>query len=285
MSYMICCFIFFFSMFRGGLAGAVSVNTKVSESIEDSRVLGAVEVRPSYKSRLGEFHSEDSGVLGYQFTRDTSAVYKQEFNTNVYDPHLTESQSGLNAYLVDGYFKEKVSHLLSFGGFSLSYEGRQYLPTWLIRREAGMVTAIRNYLKLKLQATSRLALTFEEVPVVHIYTQAGSITRKGPLANPVFENRSSVGLEYAFSDVLKLMVPVMLSEVRNRDYDAAAINNGKWSHKLWVNPEVYYTMNPNVTLGVGYYSDNLLKNGDFAETVLGEGLEQGTTQLIFSANL
>ena len=251
----------------------------------DARVLGSVEVRPSYKSMLGEFHSEDSAVLGYQFTRDTSATYKQDFNTNVYDPHLIESQSGLNAYLVDGYFKEKITNLINIGSFSLGYEGRQYLPTWALRRQAGMLTAIRNYLKIKYQATSRLILTFEETPVVHLYDQPGSITRKGPLANPIFENRSSVGAEYAFSDRLKLILPVMLSDVRNREYDSAAVNNSKWSHKLWVNPELYYTVNPNVTVGMGYYSDNLLKNGDFAETALGEGLEQGTTQLIFSANL
>ena len=97
-------------MFRGGLAGAVSVNTKVSESIEDSRVLGAVEVRPSYKSNQGEFHSEDSAWLGYQFNKNNSTVYKQEFNTNIYDPKLPAVNSGMNAYLADGYLKEKVNN-------------------------------------------------------------------------------------------------------------------------------------------------------------------------------
>jgi len=259
---------------------SASDNTGVS-----SKILGAFEIRPSYKSMMGEFHSEDSAALGYQFSRNLSATYKQEFNTNVYDPQLTEIQSGLNAYLVDGYFKEKVNSIVSNGNFSFSYEGRQYLPTWANKRNAGMITAIRNYAKFKYQPNPSLALTIEEIPVLHVYANAGSITKKGPVANPLFENRSSVGLEYAFSDNLKLIVPVLLSDVKTRAYSSEAVNNSRWVHKLWINPEVYYTLNPNVTVGMGYYSENLLKNGDFAETALGLGFEQGTTQLIFAANL
>lgn len=86
---------------------SASDNTRIS-----SKVLGAFEIRPSYKSMMGEFHSEDSAILGYQFSPNLSATYKQEFNTNVYDPQLTETQSGLNAYLVDGYFKERAGNRL-----------------------------------------------------------------------------------------------------------------------------------------------------------------------------
>ena len=249
-----------------------------------SSVLGAVEVRPSYKSLVGEFHSEDSALLGYQFNKNNSVVYKQEFNTNLYDPSLSANRSGLNAYLFEGYLKEKINNIYQNGNLSVSYEGRQYLPTWSVKRDAGMLTALRNYAKVKYQMTSALALTAEEVPVIHLYKQAGTINAKGPAANPFFENRASVGVDYAFSDALKLSVPLLISSVRTRSYDSSAANNDRWGHKIWVNPEIYYSVNSNVVVGLGYYSDSLVKN-NLSDTAIGDGLNQGTTQFIFSTNL
>jgi len=247
--------------------------------------LGNLEIRPSYKSLSGEFHSEDSAFLGVQLNSNDSIVYKQEFNTNIYDPKLNEAQNGLNAFLTDGYLKEKLNNLYSNGNFSLSYEGRQYVPTWSVRKQAGLITAVRNYAKLKYQASPSLLLTFEEVPVLHVYQQSGSVTSKGPVANPIFENRASVGFEYTFSDRLKLSVPLLLSDVRTRSYDPSALNNSRWLHKVWVNPEIFYTVSSNIMLGMGFYSENLIKNNDFTDSALGAGVEQGTTQFIFSTSL
>jgi hypothetical protein len=250
----------------------------------NSSILGSLEVRPSYKSIVGEFHSEDSAVLGYQFNKNNSLVYKQEFNTNLYDPSLPESKSGINAYLFEGYLKAKANNVYQNGDLSLSYEGRQYFPTWSVKRDAGMLTALRNYAKVKYQLTSAVALTAEEVPVIHLYNQAGSMGAKGPNANPFFENRASIGLDYAFSDKLKLSIPLLVSSVRTRAYDNLAANNDKWGHKVWVNPEIYYSVNSNVVVGMGYYSDNLVRS-NFSDTAIGDGLNQGTTQFIFSTNL
>jgi hypothetical protein len=148
-----------------------------------------------------------------------------------------------------------------------------------------MLTALRNYAKLKYQATSNLALTFEEVPVFHIYSGAGSTTPKGPVANPIFENRAGMGFEYAFSDKLKLICPILLSDVRTRAYSSLAANDNKWLHKVWVNPELYYTVNANVVVGMGFYSENLIQNNNFTDTIVDRGIEQGTTQIIFSTSL
>ncbi len=263
----------------------VSSNQAFSGVSSDFKVLGNFEVRPSYKSNLGEFHSEDSALLGYQFNKNNNVVYKQEFNTNLYDPKLSQASSGLNAYLVDGYLRERLNNIVSMGNFSLSYEGRQYLPTWSVRREAGMITALRNYAKVKYQATPQFAVIAEEIPVIHFYNQAGSLTSKGPAANPVFENRATLGLEYLVSDKLKLSLPVFISDVRTRSYRSDASNNAKWIHKVWINPELFYSVNANLTLGMGYYSENLIKNNNFSETAISTGFEQGTTQLILSTNL
>lgn len=250
----------------------------------DSSILGLLEVRPSYKSLVGEFHSEDSAVLGYQFNKDCSVVYKQEFNTNLYDPSLPQSKSGLNAYLFEGYLKAKANNVYQAGNLYLSYEARQYFPTWSLKRDAGMLTALRNYAKVKYQLTSAVALTAEEVPVIHFYKQAGAIGAKGPAANPFFENRASVGFDYAFSDKVKLNLPLLVSSVRTRAYDKLAANNDSWNHKIWVNPEIFYSVNSNVVVGMGYYSDSLVKS-NFSDTAIGDGFNQGTTQFIFSTNL
>jgi len=255
-----------------------------STTSNKSKILGNFEARPSYRMLVGEFHSEDSATLGYQFDQKNSVVYKQDFNTNIYEPK-SAAVSGLNASLADGYLKEKFNDLYNDGKLSLSYEGRQYLPTSTVRRDAGMVTALRNYVKLKYQATSNFALSFEEVPVIHIYSSAGTITGKGPLANPVFENRASVGLEYVFSDKIKFMCPFLVSDLRTRGYSSLAENNEKWLHRIWINPEVYYTVNSNVIVGLGFYSENLIQNNNFTDMIVDRGIEQGTVQFIVSTSL
>jgi hypothetical protein len=40
-----------------------------SSPTNNSKILGTFEVRPSYRSLVGEFHSEDSATLGYQFDK------------------------------------------------------------------------------------------------------------------------------------------------------------------------------------------------------------------------
>jgi hypothetical protein len=52
-------------------------------SPSESSVLGAVEVRPSYKSLVGEFHSEDSALLGYQFNKNNSEAFNNVINNMI----------------------------------------------------------------------------------------------------------------------------------------------------------------------------------------------------------
>jgi len=284
------------SMVCGFLFSATTLETKVRKtttltseglmpSSSDSKIIGSLEIRPSYRSNLGEFHSEDSLFLGYQFNKTNNLVYKQEFNTNLYDPKLAATTSGLNGYLFDGYFRGRSNNLYKADSFSMSYEARGYLPTWSVKRSAGLITAVRNYAKLKYQASPGVAFTCDVVPVVHLYQQAGSLTLKGPVANPIFESRESLGFEYQVSDNLKVLVPILISSSRYRAYDSRAINNNQWGHKLWVNPEVFYSVNSNLNLGLGYYTDNLIKNNNFTDTIFSEGFKFGTTQLILATSL
>ena len=46
-----------------------------------SRVLGRVDLRPSWTTKSGEVHSENMVEAGYLFTPDISAAYQQNFNT------------------------------------------------------------------------------------------------------------------------------------------------------------------------------------------------------------
>jgi hypothetical protein len=267
------------------VSSRVSSELTSSQNSSDQKVLGTLEFRPSYRSLVGEFHSENSAILGYQFNKEVSLVYKQEFNTNLYDPNLGEDQGGLNAYLYDGYFKLKANNLYQQGRFSFNYEGRAYVPTWAVKRDAGMLTAIRNYAKLKYRVKTGLFLVAEEIPVAHLYQQAGTVTGAGKaVANPYFENRVSVGIEYAFSDKLRLSAPVLLSSTRTRAFSTRAANDDRWGHKVWINPELFYTVNANLVVGAGYYSENLVKS-NFSETTLIDGFNKGTTQFIVGVNL
>ena len=52
-----------------------SVNpTAINKNSSELKPLGNVELRPSYKSLSGEFHSEDSAFLGVQFNNNNSIV-------------------------------------------------------------------------------------------------------------------------------------------------------------------------------------------------------------------
>ncbi len=248
-----------------------------------AKILGTVDLRPGYRSHAGQFLTENNVLLGYQFTSGYQVGYKQEFNTNLY--HATPA-GGLDLYAYDGYLRVKSPDIWkdSSTGLSLSYEGRAYAPTYAKRRDAGMITAIRNGFKLKKGITQSLNVSIEEIPIVHLYSQPGSVTGKKSAANPAFENRIYFNVEYFPFERVKLLVPLQLSSTRYRSYFTNALNHDQWGHYLGIHPELTYALTPQVNVGLAYRSENLI-NSDFSNFNTALGFKTGVTQMILQASL
>ena len=249
-----------------------------SSKQEEVRVIGSLELRPSFKNR-GAFHTEDSVVLGAQLDPKTTLVYKQELNSNLFDP--TNSQNGVNLYAYDGYFRERSNDIWKDdSGHSISLESRIYLPTFSVKRDAGMLTTLRQYVKFKKWITPSFNVSFEEVPMFHLYSRAGF----NNAANPWFENREYVSAEYIFTKTVRLFFPFIISHSRYREFGETAKYNSSWQHKVYFHPELTYAVTPNTMVGLAYYSDNLL-TPEFKTWILGEALNKGVTQVIMQASL
>src|SRR5688572_30145584 len=83
--------------------------TTVTTTPSDAKIMGGVELRPSWRSLTGEVYSEDYAQLGYQFDKNTQVFYRQQFNTNLYNPGSTVS--GLDPSMQDGSLRAKVNDI------------------------------------------------------------------------------------------------------------------------------------------------------------------------------
>lgn len=241
------------------------------------RMTGTLDLRPSWGSQKGEVHTENYAQLGYLFNPSVQLSYRQEFNTNIYNP---TGNQGLGLAAVEGYVITNVNDIWRSGNTSFSWEGRLNMPTNAVKRDAGMILAVRNYARLKHRIGQSVTLTLDEYPIFHIYNQAGF----NNVANPWFENRVAFVVEYSPVPELKFSLPTYLYSVRTRDFAANAKGNDRWLHKVFIWPEVNYSLSPNMVLGVAYYSQNLFKD-DLSDSAFGVGFETGITQMVLKARL
>jgi hypothetical protein len=180
-----------------------------------------------------------------------------------------------------GYLRSKVGNIAKMvGGIDISYENRTYLPTWEYDRQRGQIATFRNYFKFNKDFSPKFSLTLMELPIFAIYSQAGV----GASANPAFENRVYLVATWNISDKLAFYFPVMFHQTRYRQYDLDPKYGDGWGFFAWINPEIYYTVTPNFTVGAGYYSGNLVKK-DLSSLAMVDGLKNGVFQLIANVNM
>ena len=253
---------------------AVGIVSHAAEQTAEfqGKMLGEIDLRPQMVgpgTDATKYGTDNTVTLGYQFTKDVTLLANQGFTTNLYNPDA-KTDAGLGFKLGDTMFQTVVGNIAKSGTLSLGYENRVYLPTGEGSRDTGNLAVVRNYLKLKNQFTSKFALTLSEVAIFHAYDQAGKV--------PGYENRVYLIPEIKFTDKLSLVVPVNLNTV---------FANGTGSitkYKLWIYPQLTYSVTDNYTIGANFISGNLA-NDRLSELDVRKGLDTGIVELVFNAAL
>ncbi len=248
-------------------------------------VTGGLDIRPSWVTKTGEFHTENNVSLGIKTTTDLEVSLVHNFNANLFQP-VVEEPGGLAPSAVDAYLKAGFGPLWKSDDskVSLSYSPRVYLPVREAARASGQVTAVRNYFTLKQKLGSMVTLSAVEVPILHLYSQPGAVTGGTASANPIVENRVYLIGDVQLTEKLSLSIPVMFHATRYRPFLVGAKNDNAMGYFLWVNPELTYAVSDKLSVGLSYYSENLIA-GDLGSTTLNDGFEQGVAQISLAASL
>lgn len=240
---------------------------------------GGIDLRPSMTANTGDWNTENSAELGVKVSPTVAVSYLQAFNSNLHD--VDGDASGLGLYAHDGFVRVRASNLWVSAdeSWSLSFQLRQYLPTHGAKRDKGLVTFARHYFTMTKKFSDAFSLSGSVIPIYHIYAQPGV----GTSANPAFENRFYLIADFDLGKGFSLSLPLMFHQNKARDY-AGAANSGAWTFVLWTYPELLYALTDKMTVGLAYYSDNLVA-ADLSGLTVGSGLEKGIVQATFQASL
>lgn len=241
-------------------------------------ITGNIDIRPSVQTSDGFAYSEDAMEFGVRFAPGRQLTYVQTF----YTAEPGKELNVLKLTTSPGFIRAKVPNIATLpGGVTVSYEERTYLPTWEYDRDRGQIASFRNYFKFNKDFSPLFSLTFMELPVFHIFSKPGNNTS----ANPAFENRFYLVATFNITDKITAYFPVMFHATRNRDgYAADPTYSGNWSYFAWINPEIYYQVMPNLSLGAGYYSGNMVAK-DLSKITIEDGLKNGVVQFFANVSL
>jgi hypothetical protein len=265
-----------------------TITAEASKPQSGIQATGYIDLRPSWITKSGNFTSEDTAELGAKLSADTSLTYMQGFNTNIYDPVSPTDNSGMRPQLDAGAIKTKVNNIWKndVEGLSLAYENRIYIPVDEASQNRGLITSVRNYLKLSKSFSDNFKLTLNEIVIPMIHSRSGNISSSGQaVANGVFENRVYLVTDVQLTSKLSLSVPVMFHQTRTANFRSDAANNAAWSFHVWTSPELDYAVNDNLTLGLSYYNNDSFFTPNLSKAQFGQALESGEFQFVLTASL
>lgn len=234
----------------------------------DMTLQGSLDVRPSWTTSKGTFHTEDEVEAFLRIQGASGAGYVQEFQTN-----LSNAGEGLGLETVDGYLKGRLELSRRF-----ELEQRVIFPTSAYERQAGLNIGFKSIVKWKEKLLSGWEFEFWESPILPLYSKAG-FEQDGVLeANRLFENRMDWILSRTFfNEALTFSFSLVWQQIRYRQFEEGAHNHAVWNSLLWVSPEIIYSIAQNTGIGIAYYSENFVGEGNS----FSEGLRRGVTQAIF----
>ncbi len=267
----------------GTSASEAVMNTTATASTpaaaSESKIIGQLDIRPSYLGSAADWHTENTLEGGYQFDKNTKLSYVNYFNTNIY--HAVQGNvmnGGLD--IQDGFLRFKRANIWSnSSGLSLNYQARAYLPTWAYRRDNGFVLGIRNYATL-MQTVGDVDFIFAEAPTVYGYGRANANSGK---ANIAFTQMAILEADFHLSKSLTLSLPIIFQNDHYREA-AGASNSGAWVHTLYAWPELDFEIADHQTIGFAFYTDNFV-TGDLSGFTPGDAMKGATYQFIYNLAL
>lgn len=257
--------------------------TAVPAAPSAAKVVAGIDIRPSWDPALNVFRTEDAVEMGYQFKPGRSITYIQTATTNIHTPN---EALGVNPLLDVGYLRTGLSKLLTDDstGLSFGYQNRIYIPTAGYMRDAGQITMIRNYFNISKKVNDSVTVTLTEMPVFHFNSRAGTALTGAGTANASFQNRIYLTTDIQITDNLSFSLPVMFHQTKFANFQLGAKNNNSWNYLVWTYPEITYSLGGGTSVGLAYYSANLVK-ADLSDLDLEAGLSNGTFQVAFTAYL
>lgn len=285
-AYIVYLSLIIFSSFNTSLMAAPTLEERpatTSTQVGGGKFVGTVDIRPSdvFKD-TDSFRMENSVSLGYRFPSRFQVLYQQELWSNLSSsPSLPGGPQG-SIFARDGFFSMTSDKFWKSEDESwfATYEGRAYLPTFSVRRDAGMLTAIRNYFTLGKKLSPLVTVTVTEAPIVHIFSQ-NAFNGK---ANPIFESRFQLKATVNLTSQLTFGLPLIWQRTKMRE-SLGASKSGIWDNYIWINPELFYAIDSHYTVGMAYYDLGGLTKNDFSDLQVLDGLRDGVFQFIFKASL
>lgn len=244
-----------------------------------SNVFGMLDMRPSLTVTGSNAYMENALEAGYKFSPNVQLTYLAAFDTNLAD----STKQGLGLKMWNGFFRMRVRNLLQSDdkSLALSYQGRLYTPTDTDEQAKGYVTSLRTYLSLTKKISNNFSLGLHEIPVLHAYSKSGF---NGRANRALFENRLMLDSTIQIIGPVSLYVPIIYSLSTYQNHIAGAVNNNATTSTIFIYPELGVELSANHSVGLSYYSGNLVK-GDLSATTISAGLSDGVAQLFWTATL
>lgn len=243
--------------------------TTVSPS--PSKIFGFLDLRPSYAPSSGSVRSENTVEAGYEFNPEYRLTYVQWWNTtaNFYE----------GIYAHDGFFRFRANRVAGGSKLALNYQARLFLPTFVARQQAGFVGSVFNQLQLAWTVSPEVSVSVSTAPNIPFFTRAANAGR----ANLAFENLAVASFDWTVFPDLMVSLPFFFISRKARTVEGAR-GSSDWSHLLIFWPEVSYNLTKNVTVGLSYYTDNLVSSSIDALT-LDNAFANGVFQAFWSLRI
>jgi hypothetical protein len=265
-----------------------TVGAKTDQSLSAIQATGYLDLRPSWITKTGGFTTENTLEIGAKLNADTSVAYMQGFVTNLYDPVNLAENRGMKFSLDAGAVRFQIKNIWKSegNGLALSYENRIYLPVDLGSQSKGIITSIRNYLKLSKSVSDNIKVTLSDAVIPIINSRSGNSSSAGVFtSNNIFENRVYLITDIQLTEKLSLSIPVMFHQTRAANYRSEASNNAAWSFLVWTSPELDYAVNDHLTLGLSYYNNESFFSSNLSKAQFRQAFESGEVQFVLTASL
>ncbi len=244
-----------------GLSGNALRTTRKEEPKKGgAKPLLLVTVRPTWYQSETLFELENTIEAGIQFSDKFALTYVQDFNTNISKTGNAADAGDVTPVLQDGFIRMNFFKIRESDDklFTFNDQVRVYFPTEQVKRDAGLVTIVRNYFVFTRKISESVNFWFYEVPILHVYDRAERTLSDGKTqANPVFENRLILEPMFTLFPRVTLGIPINLSTVKFRDAGEKAAKSGEWIPSITITPWLEWAATDFMTFGMYYETGNL----------------------------